>query len=303
MDETRLEPGHVVPESDDILRSRCFLAECIAERSLCGSMVGDSESEELEAEAECELPGGLFSSTTSWTILPTRGRGLAILLGCTGGDRFAVRERFNGRRGDVRSSLSEEDAKFRERVGATGEPLDSDGPREDLDRKPAWNLLGLAGSSVVDSGISRLGLESEMVSAEPRYDGRMGICSVGLSGEIRSGDESANFLGVFSKSAKVPSSVSSSRHRTARFRGDFLLEGVNESPLRTAPTLRRRGDDFIGDAESCKLLGTDENAGGATGLTLIAMAFFRFGVPRLVGGCISTGINEPSGLTTLDAAE
>lgn len=163
MEPARFALG-TVPESEEILRSRIFLVECIAERSLRGSMVEDSESDE-PAEADV-LIGGLFSSTASSRITCcTEDGGVASLGACCGGDMFAVRATSSERSGEVRSSLSDEDARFSERVGARGEPSECEGPRDDLDRKPAWNLLGFAAGKFVTSGISRLGLESDVESA------------------------------------------------------------------------------------------------------------------------------------------
>lgn len=126
---------------------------------------------------------------------------------------------------------------------------------------------------------------------------RMGI-DLPAEPELSFGD--GNLTGVFSKSASVPSSVSSSRHRTEF----FFLTGVKETPLRATPALRRRGDGFTGDARACCCTAeTAVSAGAATGLACTLIDFFRFGVPRLVGGNSSTGIIEPSGLTTCDAAE
>lgn len=73
-----------------------------------------------------------------------------------------------------------------------------------------------------------------------------------FSGDWRSGDES-NCFGVLSKSARVPNSPSSSRHRTARFEdeSDLRLTGVKVTPLLAdETTFRRRGEAFIGD-DSC----------------------------------------------------
>ena len=57
------------------------------------------------------------------------------------------------------------------------------------------------------------------------------------------------------------------------------------------------------DRQPCGAFVVDKSAGAATGCVLMDTAFFRLGVPFLLGGYISTGISEPSGLTTLDAAE
>lgn len=43
--------------------------------------------------------------------------------------------------------------------------------------------------------------------------------------------------------------------------------------------------------------------GGAMGFAWTLKDFLRFGVPRFVGGNSSTGIIEPSGLTTWETAE
>src|SRR3569833_2191833 len=130
----------------------------------------------------------------------------------------------------------------------------------------------------------------------------------GFSGELLCSGVDSNFCGVFSKSASVPSSVSSSRHRTPRLDGvDFFLTGVKEIPLRApAAALRLRGEDFNGEANTCwSAVDMAASAGGAaTGFALMILEdFFRFGVPRLDGGKISAGIRDPSGLMHCEAAE
>jgi hypothetical protein len=112
-----------------------------------------------------------------------------------------------------------------------------------------------------------------------------------------------NFCGVFSKSASVPCSVSSSRQRTIRLDGDLFFTGVKDTPFRPTPAFLLRGDDFIGDIKvSCSAAGTLENAGAATGFVLRRAVFFRFGVPLFEGENTSTGAIEPSGLITCPAA-
>jgi hypothetical protein len=164
-----------------------------------------------------------------------------------------------------------------------------------LERKPGWNRLGLLRDSDDTSGRLRVGLEICGESMWLRYEGTGGRAGKVISGEGSSGD--TGFCGVFSKSANVPCSLSSSRQRTLC----FFLTGVNATPLRVVASLRRRGDDLIGEAIACCWAAEKTGAGIALWLTL--MDFFRFGVPRLVGGNNSTGIMEPSGLTTWDAAE
>ena len=78
-----------------------------------------------------------------------------------------------------------------------------------------------------------------------RYEGTGGGCAKkDFSGEGSAGGE--NFLGVFSKSARVPCSLSSSRQRTPCF-----FFGVNDTPLRAVPILRRLGEDLMGEAIAC----------------------------------------------------
>lgn len=130
MDEVRFALDAAVPVMDD---RRCdFLAEWSAERSLWWSMVEELSSvSELLAEpaSSDDIAGGLFSSSEE-----RFADGMRV---ADGGDRwFEAWPTLRSLKGVVRSSLSEELARFRDRVGATGEPLPADEPR-DLDRKPA----------------------------------------------------------------------------------------------------------------------------------------------------------------------
>lgn len=170
-----------------------------------------------------------------------------------------------------------------------------------LDRKPAWNLFGLAARPEVRlaaSGATREGLESDPASVFSRYDGIAGGCNSAFDGVLVASGEDSIFCGVFAKSANVPSSVSSSRQRTDLLDGDFFLTGVNETPFLWAPAFRRRGEAFIGEANaSCWASDMATKAGAATGLTCTLESFLRFGVPRFDGENLSTGITDPSGLT------
>jgi hypothetical protein len=130
-------------------------------------------------------------------------------------------------------------------VGAAGEPCEP-GPIDgrDFDKKPAWNRLGFETSNDDASGKMSEGLESSPESL-PKYDGGAGI-STAFSGDVCSGVDSY-FFGVFSKSARVPTSPSSSRQRTARLAGDFFFTGVKDTPFRALSALRRRGEPLVGD--------------------------------------------------------
>jgi hypothetical protein len=187
----------------------------------------DSElvTEDMEVSAWCE-GGALFSSST------VRGLGLVLLgmpLGCGGERVLAALLTGRHRKGDDvmgRSSASDEDdggvSKCKDNVGAIGEPCDED-TRADLDRNPAWNRLGLPRfrleSSGTGSGMDEgLELNRELDNGELLLEGRTGRAVASLSGVemvASAAGEGANFCGVFSKSARVPSSVSSSRHRTS----------------------------------------------------------------------------------------
>lgn len=137
------------------------LAECSAERNLRESMVEDSESE-LEADParatfDVDALGALFSSSPKIEI----DFGLPLLLFV--GDKVltAVLTGIE-RRGVERSSLSD-DERLSDNVGGMGDPLPLFfGASDDLDleRKPAWNLLGLLAARLVVEGSVNDGLES-----------------------------------------------------------------------------------------------------------------------------------------------
>ena len=108
------------------------------------------------------------------------------------------------------------------------------------DRKPVWKRSDIWWSS--DDGCGGKGMGEDETSSG--LDSRSCMEIGGTSIVEASGVES-NACGVFSYSARAPSSVSS-RHLTARLTGDLRF-GVNEMPFFTEPSLRRRGDVFTGD--------------------------------------------------------
>lgn len=129
-------------------------------------------------------------------------------------------------KGDV--SLSEDDKVVIFGGGIAAEDNGESSPF--LAKKPAWNRLLLVGTASVDSGGGGIGEDpgdwvwscaSEAASSE--------TCGSVISVVDSSGELEGNFCGVFSNSARVPSSESS-RHLTAllALTGDFLFLGVND---------------------------------------------------------------------------
>jgi hypothetical protein len=126
--------------------------------------VDDSESE-LEADPDGvadDVWGGLFSSATNIEI--DFGLPLPLLVGDW---VLAAVPTGTERRGERRSSLSD-DERLSDSVGGMGDPLAlAPGACDDLDleRKPAWNLLGLPAERLLMEGSVTDGLESDGESA------------------------------------------------------------------------------------------------------------------------------------------
>lgn len=122
-------------------------------------MMDDSESE-LEADPDDvadDVWGGLFSSATN--IETDFGLPLPLLVGDW---VLAAVPTGTERRGERRSSPSDGE-RFSDNVGGMGDPLTlalRTCDDLDLERKPAWNLLGLPAVRLVMEGSVKDGLES-----------------------------------------------------------------------------------------------------------------------------------------------
>lgn len=148
-------------------------------------VAADREGPRLMPEEERNCVGGAFSSRVE-RIAGGLGLVFAVI-----GDEKALAARLTGMLRSVRSSLSDGDEdRFRDKVGATGDPLVPTFDVLDLERNPAWNLLGLPPIWSVD--ISGTGIDEGLVcrtlgeSMWLRYDGTVGGSGRGasLSGEV-----------------------------------------------------------------------------------------------------------------------
>ncbi len=163
--------------------------------------------------------------------------------------RFCARLGSMSRSGDC--SVSEEERRVM--VGGSME-VESGEPSGFLDRKPVLNLLfllsttfrlGCGGSSIGEESCSVAGCGSDAVRGE--MEGRATSMEEPSASGVSSG-----LWGVFSNSARVPSSVSS-RHLTPLFSpliGDLLFLGVMISPFLALPIIPfRLGELFTGVEE------------------------------------------------------
>ena len=163
--ETRFAPVLAVPPTED--SRSLLLATARADRSLVGSIVfvvgslslfeGEAEMEALARFAE----GGLFSSKG----VSLCGFGLDRKDPEGGGERWLpVLSTSRDRSGEALSLSSALPRLIRiEGAAGTGDPSARDG--RDLERNPAWNLLGLPRERLDVSGATSDGLESEAGSS------------------------------------------------------------------------------------------------------------------------------------------